>query len=381
MKPLATKINIDSFKKDAIILLKNIDIPFYLDTNVLIDCYFLSQNAQNELFTFFESLMMQKRLFIPCWVIKEYNDYIITDEKDLQFPLKKIKNEIEEKLVILMQKANLYIDNEIIKDTQYINKDAYLSHISEVSNSLKNILNLLTKPNNNFYNKTRTKIESLIESCAIDSKMSEIYKDVLIEGDFRFANKLPPGYKDSNKTTNKYGDLIIWKEILNHISKKQSHGTIFLTNDEKTDWVYKPSEVETIDKGYSSFRDYKIPNPYLIKEFEDITKNENLVILSIGALVTMLSACGYTCDELERYTITLKNETKRKSDTKKTLDWLNENKQMRTDFIKYSYLNPNIESESLLEDFIKGIENRPIVDFDKVDWGYLVADIFLKESL
>lgn len=65
------------------------------------------------------------------------------------------------------------------------------------------------------------------------SKVMEICK----EGAFRYANQIPPGYKDAEtkEGVRQYGDLIIWKEILQYASL-QKCDIIFVTNDAKPDW-------------------------------------------------------------------------------------------------------------------------------------------------
>ena len=56
------------------------------------------------------------------------------------------------------------------------------------------------------------------------------------EGENRFANKIPPGYEDNNKDSNKYGGFFIWKEI-NEKSKDENKHIIFITEDKKEDWI------------------------------------------------------------------------------------------------------------------------------------------------
>lgn len=65
-----------------------------------------------------------------------------------------------------------------------------------------------------------------------------------IEGEKRYKNKVPPGYKDAGKYQNPetmaqkrsvYGDLIVWKQTL-ELSKSQKKSVIFVTDDRKEDW-------------------------------------------------------------------------------------------------------------------------------------------------
>lgn len=68
-------------------------------------------------------------------------------------------------------------------------------------------------------------------------------KEIMAEGDLRFRNQIPPGYCDSDKDggVRKYGDLIIWKGIIDY-AKTNQKDIIFISNDLKADWVYQDGE-------------------------------------------------------------------------------------------------------------------------------------------
>lgn len=58
------------------------------------------------------------------------------------------------------------------------------------------------------------------------------------EGEDRYAKKIPPGYKDQKKNAgeyNKFGDLIIWKDIVAK-ARTDNKPVIFISDDAKEDW-------------------------------------------------------------------------------------------------------------------------------------------------
>jgi len=72
-----------------------------------------------------------------------------------------------------------------------------------------------------------------------EKRLTSIYQD---EGPKRFKQKIPPGYKDSEKgETRQFGDLVIWNEILEQacVSKRP---VIFITSDTKEDWWWKQGQ-------------------------------------------------------------------------------------------------------------------------------------------
>ena len=64
----------------------------------------------------------------------------------------------------------------------------------------------------------------------------DILTEIYNEGRERYEKLIPPGYKDIKKSDNKeYGDLILWKQMIEH-SKENNKHMIFITNDQKEDW-------------------------------------------------------------------------------------------------------------------------------------------------
>lgn len=106
-------------------------------------------------------------------------------------------------------------------------------------------------------------LTELFENVTGKEFSKEEIKKIFAEGKDRYAESIPPGFKDLDNKRKKgdrhiYGDLIIWKELINY-SKKEKKPLIFVTDDRKEDWW-------TIENG-KTIR----PREELIKEFFDIT--------------------------------------------------------------------------------------------------------------
>lgn len=81
--------------------------------------------------------------------------------------------------------------------------------------------------------------------------LTALYK----EGADRYEKSVPPGFKDASKPEpGRYGDLVLWKQILQHAGAVNKPA-IFVTDDQKEDWWY------TVD----SFRHG--PRPELVEEY------------------------------------------------------------------------------------------------------------------
>ena len=77
------------------------------------------------------------------------------------------------------------------------------------------------------------------------------YKQLIEEGKKRFADKVPPGYLDDEKGTDKrYGDFLLWRQILEHFPNSQTKSSeagppplVLVTADQKDDWWRKSETV------------------------------------------------------------------------------------------------------------------------------------------
>ena len=108
--------------------------------------------------------------------------------------------------------------------------------------------------NVNSEDKIRDRIDALfMEKVGNAPKGQEEVDEIFCEGEKRYENKIPPGYKDLSKDSSKdneftyaglkykrkYGDLIIWKQIISYVSENSVKNLIFVTKDEKVDWWWK----------------------------------------------------------------------------------------------------------------------------------------------
>ncbi|HCH0657591.1 TPA: hypothetical protein NKO55_002164 [Enterobacter asburiae] len=107
------------------------------------------------------------------------------------------------------------------------------------------------KPDVRSSDEIRKKLDSILSGKVgepfTQSELDAIYE----EGEIRFSNKIPPGFKDAGKDGDssdftymnlnykrKFGDLIIWKQLIKEASKVEIKNVVFITDDKKNDWWY-----------------------------------------------------------------------------------------------------------------------------------------------
>lgn len=223
---------------------------FTLDANILLNLYRYSDETREEFFKILNKL--KKRIWIPHQSAQEFFNnrlgVIRQQEKSYEETISALKS-IEKEFHNSRQHP--FLSDKLLKKFTSLNE--------EICKQLES--------NKDFHNNRITeddilaKIESLFDKKVGNEFTEEQLQEICKEGEIRFKNKVPPGYKDSSKNddtelnSRKYGDFIVWKQIIQK-SKDLKQGVILLTDDRKEDWWVR-FKGKTIS-----------PRPELIKEFQ-----------------------------------------------------------------------------------------------------------------
>lgn len=222
---------------------------FVLDANVILNLYRYPSEASQELIKVLENI--KSRIWIPYQVALEYQKNrlkVIAEQKKRYYEVIKALGDTKDNLShkfdeLQLKKRHSYIDPDEILES--INK-VLDEHIDKINSSEKNQLSVTDEDS------IRIKIDEILKDkigkpYEEQKILDELYKD----GEKRFAAMIPPGYMDRKKGNDKepeifsygnlvynrkYGDYIVWKQILEFSKESKSEYIIFLTDDDKEDW-------------------------------------------------------------------------------------------------------------------------------------------------
>lgn len=252
---------VDGIKRDALII---------LDTNSLLNLYRYSRENREK---FFEILNTVKdRLFLANKSVEEFYrnrtkiiKYKSGFKKSLKEELENELNSIENKVLNSNFKCKSQDSCNLLKYEHNL-KDNIIKSIKDAKDNInKSIDDYKNDVQNDYFddqilNKITQLFDGKVNQKFSDDKLKEIYN----EGKNRYSKKMPPGYEDLHKNKKPepdcYGDLIIWKEIID-ISKKMKKDILFVSDDTKEDWREK---INGKDLG---------PRKELIREFKKETNN------------------------------------------------------------------------------------------------------------
>lgn len=195
---------------------------FVFDTNVFLNLYRYSNKTRDQLLDSFEWL--KTRIWMPYQVASEFckDRYSIIDEANRRFD--NIENQADK--LTNSWKTELRLDSND-SDIEELNK--YLK--AWITNKKHNNYLTFTATDDVVFGRLLDLFDGKVGKPLNDDEINNIEK----EGEKRYASKTPPGYKDNKKTENKYGDLLVWKEIISY-AKSNNVDIIFVTHDQKEDW-------------------------------------------------------------------------------------------------------------------------------------------------
>ncbi|WP_172151594.1 PIN domain-containing protein [Pseudomonas tumuqii] len=227
---------------------------FIFDTNILLNLYRYSDETRSLFVNTLETLI--DKIWIPHRVAAEYleNRLGVIHEQQEEYEktiteISKLKSKLENSrqhpFVSEKTMKSVALSLDKVKTELTENKETHTARISadEIQESIARIF------------------DGRVGDESTNSKLEEIIKD----GIERYKQKIPPGYSDIKKQSDEdtitsrcrpYGDLIIWKDILQK-AKKESASVVFITDDGKEDWWLR-FKGKTIG-----------PRPELIKEFKN----------------------------------------------------------------------------------------------------------------
>ena len=203
------------------------DCVFIFDACALLDIYRLKKELTEDVFKVLEHLKEQIR--IPYHVAEEYTKNI---------------HEVLNKQLQTIKDSRSNFDG-IVKTFESKRSHPYLSKDStDLIGLLKDQVEKDFKDQEDYikdqliHGNYQNRMAEILEGKVLEPFSLEEIQAIQADGATRYENKIPPGYKDANKSDNRYGDLINWKEILRFAKGSGKH-IIIVSSEIKEDWVTK----------------------------------------------------------------------------------------------------------------------------------------------
>jgi PIN like domain len=223
---------------------------FIFDTNFLLNLYRYPVSARNDMLKVLSQI--SDRIWLPHQAALEYqtNRHSVIAEQLKRFDeVRKALTDTEEDLKSKLAKLQLK------KRHSTIDPDRFLESVAAVFQSFMNELQILedAQPDVTDEDELRNQIDNLFQGKVGKPSAKQDLEKIYGEGKARNEFKQPPGYKDVDKgkpgekallahfyrglvLKREYGDLILWKQVIEQAKAQKLTHVVFITDDDKEDW-------------------------------------------------------------------------------------------------------------------------------------------------
>lgn len=223
-----------------------------LDTNVILNLYRLPATARDELLTVLESF--KERLWLPFHVALEFQRNRLTVISAERKTTEDVLDSARELVKCLSkQVASLQID----KHGLGLEPQPLLDGLQRANDKLVESVEAVHKAQLDIASSDpiRDRLDIIFTGRIGAGPVDQAELDGMIaDGETRYLEKIAPGWADANKDKNpseahffnagikyprKFGDLIIWRQLLAHVKKSENKTVLLITADQKDDWWWR----------------------------------------------------------------------------------------------------------------------------------------------
>ena len=293
------------FKTRLAALISEPSTHIYIDASFLMWMTKIGSRSRQELISWLQ-LNCPGRVHVPIWAAHEYLRHhvagtIVTD-------LTKKTNEVADLVGRAYTYFRPFIDEpfgEGAKDPSKIRSD------TRAALHTLNRLTAMSRQWHKSYHKHASAVIAFINDITPDyTSVYEHLENISQSGSGRFIGSVPPGHRDRRKKgsdpqvtgpedeaptdSNRYGDLVFWKEILFHAKRVEATALVVVTNDRKNDWHMGMSRSEVIDIDHDllalrkAWKPVPRPHPMLVMEAKLEADVDQVEILDSAYLAALL---------------------------------------------------------------------------------------------
>jgi|GEM_PF-1550810 len=201
---------------------------FTFDANILLNFYRYTNETTSVFFQLLDKLI--GKIQITHQACDEYFENRLNVISEQEHAYSEVKDALERNVEEPLMNArkhphiNDHLLNELTATTKKVKEELDLrsqEYAKKISND--DILERILKIFN-------SKVGKVFD----EERLLKIYQ----EGEKRYNENIPPGFKDKKKGgIRQFGDLVLWHQMI-ELSKEHKSDLIFITDDEKDDWLH-----------------------------------------------------------------------------------------------------------------------------------------------
>lgn len=258
----ADRVALKDYHGALVEVIRDVRVPVYLDANILNWMLRVGSRARREFTDWCEA--EPGRVRVPVWAAHEFYR-LLREKKPLQDANSALRNNANS-LQYLLSELTFQMDQHRCQD----DPTAFLGRAQDDLKIIWDKVCQMTK-GDDWYRSAVDAVVDFVNRNVLEDDIFDIFDECIPLAERRFSVRVPPGYNDRNKGENKAGDLVFWKEVLKDAAASKADHIVILTDDNKSDWSFAPSEI----RSYADVRvgnnplegvSARVPHPMLVLE-------------------------------------------------------------------------------------------------------------------
>lgn len=267
----------------------------YLDTSLLMWLVRLGDEARQEFFAWCGGRDAQS-VCVPVWAAHELHRHLLGGT--VRINLQKSLSEVRAKLDEFTRLASERADDAVCRAKGYTGRIGYVSELELSFEKLNQMANVIDADDAQLQ-KSSADVIAFVNDHVLSTDIEPIVDRVSSIGAFRYSHLMPPGFQDK-KDENRFGDVIIWEELVADVEKAgpnnsgQARDAVLVSRDKKTDWVSAAHMIKKADGTIHKANrdqglDVTLAHPLLVHEFRARANGSRLYIATPSFLASALS--------------------------------------------------------------------------------------------
>lgn len=381
LRPKRVVVSLAAEKQRLLSAVLYSDCPIFLDTNILLWSFGLNEAASEVWQRWLRTL--EERLVIPAWVVHEYNQ--LSDKPEIFSPYKTLTRKLQVVLDEVRDSTARALDGTATAGLGCSSKIDLERKLAEASGFILSVAKSVSRNDSGHRMELLKFYEQLLTKRCLSSDVHKLSRQASAEFNARSALRLSPGTEDAGKPQNSCGDLIIWKEILQYCAQTGKGEALFISNDVKEDWCYKPANVvlengKEVSWSSEATRNLRLPNPELLAEFHWHTGDEGILFATIQQVVETFSSTDHNALEAAVFSHLAQATQSSRTPTDRVVDWIYGSEQLYQEGLKgvaYWECSPGEVDTSEFEAWCRERLKDSNIPFEKVDWGNVFVALYL----
>ena len=275
----------------------------YIDTSFLMWMTKIGSSSRRELIGWLQH-NCTSRVHVPIWAAHEYLKHHVA--KTIVTDLTDKTNEVAGLVGHTYAYFRPFIDEPFGEGTE--NPSTIRTTIRAALNTLDRLPKISRQWKKSYQKHAAEVIAFINDVTPEQTSVYEHLEDITRSGAGRFIGSVPPGHKDRRKKgsdpqsngpkdeapidSNRYGDLVFWKELLVHAKRVNATALVVITNDRKNDWHMGRSDVNDIDPALlalkRAWKPVPRPHPMLVMEAKLVAEVDQLELVDSAYLAAFL---------------------------------------------------------------------------------------------